>query len=40
MLLKFLKIFSKSRLSFEHFEKKYEPHSSYIDKIAHSERCG
>ena len=34
--LNFLKRFSKSRLSFEHFEKKDEPHGLYIDKIAHS----
>ena len=40
MLLNFFKRLSKSRLNFEHFEKKYELHSSYIDKIARPERCG
>ena len=34
----FLSAFSKSRLNFEHFQKKYDPHSRCISQITVSEK--
>ena len=37
---KFLLAFFKSKLNFEHFEKKDDPHSCFISEITHSEKRG
>ena len=36
----FFLAFSKSTLNFEHFQKKYDPHSLFISEITHSEKRG
>ena len=36
----FFLAFSKPTLTFEHFQKKDDPHSSFISEITHSEKRG
>ena len=36
----FFLAFSKSTLNFEHFEKKDDPHSSFLSEITHSGKGG
>ena len=36
----FYSAFSKSKINFEHFRKKDDPHSSFISKVTACEKCG
>ena len=36
----FFSAFSKSKLNFEHFRKKDDPHSSFISEVTSCEKCG
>ena len=37
---RFFSAFSKSKLNFEHFRKKGDPHSSFISDVTSCEKCG
>ena len=37
---KLFSAFSKSKLNFEHFKKKDDPHSVFISEVTVSEKCG